>query len=107
MERHVSREQAGAELEELVNGFESVKEFLENDSSWKEYLLSEYRGLRAQLKDGDELRMEFGRGPKKDDSYGVNIVFYPKDGDRRIMSNTVSGATQYAKCYNGNVLYND
>ncbi len=107
MERHISREQAEAELEEIVNGFDSMKEFWKNDT-WEENFLSDYRALRAQLKDGDGLRMEFGRGPEKDGSYGFNIVLYPKDRGRRIISNTIGSATAYAKDGGGSsVLYND
>ncbi|MEA3248654.1 MAG: hypothetical protein U9Q73_03030 [Nanoarchaeota archaeon] len=105
MERYISQEQARTELEELVNGFNSIKQSWEEDSSWKERFLLEYRALRAQLQEGDEVRIEFGRGPKRENSYGFNIVFYSKEGGRKIRSNTTISTTIYGKDFGKPVLY--
>ena len=106
MERHISLVKVETELEEIVKKFDPLKEFL-GDDLWKGRFLSDYRALRAQLKDGDELRMEIGNGMGEDASYGFNIVFYPKQGDKKIRSHYTISGTMYAKDTCNVILYDD
>ncbi|MCK5449435.1 hypothetical protein KAI32_01065 [Candidatus Pacearchaeota archaeon] len=106
MERHISQDQARKELERIVNDSDSIEESLGN-GFLKDCFLLNYRILHAQLKDGDKLKMEFKKRLENNIyTYNINVVLYPKDKNKIIISNTTEGITRYAKGYNG-VLYNN
>jgi len=93
MERHISEEQAKAELEKVVE-VTDIKSLLLGEAHWQQNFLKDYRILHAQLKEGDELKIEIGRGlDEKDYSLGFNIVLYQQNAAKKIVNHFTRGCS--------------
>ncbi|MEK6897389.1 MAG: hypothetical protein AABW93_02575 [Nanoarchaeota archaeon] len=102
----ISEEEARGRLEDTVKDVNWITHFLGNETKQRDFL-EVYRGLHAQLHEGDRLEIELGlySYPARDaleiPTAGFKIVLHSKDGKKeRVYSRDATGGIGL-----GNLLY--